>query len=153
MYSANEFSRCLKMVTGLTEAERKEVFSTISYPSDSYLMGELLTLIPADTFVEAVKQYESTNKKVTWVDINDEVPSDTYNHFITLWLKNFDSEESCLQVHTGWYEPWDDESGTWHLSDGYEYDHRSNEIDLSFSSHVIAWSREIPEYGIKPFKP
>lgn len=99
---------------------------------------------------------------LTWVKVTDEVPSNMNNHYVTLFLKNMDTGECQFKVCTGWYEPWDEESGHWYLSDGFEYDWFADEPcmlaedfskDAHVVSHVSAWSREVPEFGIEPFIP
>lgn len=165
MYSAEEYARCLRTVAGMTELERKKVFSTVSYPSDSYLLGELITLVPADTFVEAVKRYENTSlQKVTWVKVEDELPDDYQLCYVTLYFKpksDPDSEEippmytvePAYFVDNGSYY----DSGEWRLCGGEHYIHyKNNPLNYSNSteySHVVAWSRETPRFYIEPFKP
>ena len=100
--------------------------------------------------------------KITWVKVIDEVPPNMDNHYVTLFLKNMDTGECSSKVCTGWYEPWDEESGKWCTSDGFEYEWYADEPcmlakDLSkvenIMSRVSAWSREVPEFGIEPFTP
>lgn len=163
MYSAGEYVRCLRIVADLTEAERKKVFSTISYPSDSYLLGELISLIPADTFVEAVKRYENTSmQKVTWVKVEDELPDDYQLCWVTLYYKpDLVSVEipPMYTVEPAYFVNHRLRSGTgvWHLCGGEHYEHYKND-PLCYSndktrSHVVAWSRETPRFYVEPFKP
>lgn len=161
MYSAGEYVRCLRIVADLTEAERKKVFSTISYPSDSYLLGELISLIPADTFVEAVKRYENTSmQKVTWVKVEDELPDDYQLCYVTLYYKPDCEEiapmytvEPAYFVDSGTTYG----SGVWYLCGGEKYVHyKNNPLNYSNNiefSHVVAWSRETPKFYVEPFKP
>lgn len=161
MYSAEEYARCLRTVAGMTELERKKVFSTISYPSDSYLLGELISLVPADTFVEAVKHYENARmQKVTWVKVEDELPDDYQLCYVTLYFKP-DSEEIApmYTVEPAYFvdHNFSNESGVWRLCGGEQYIHYKND-PLYYSndttySHVVAWSRETPRFHVEPFKP
>lgn len=165
MYSAEEYARCLRTVSGMTELERKKIFSTISYPSDSYLLGELISLVPADKFVEAVKRYENTSmQKVTWVKVEDELPDDYQLCWVTLYFKpdsDPDSEEipPMYTVEPAYFvdHNFSKESGIWRLCGGEQYIHYKND-PLSHSndttySHVVAWSRETPRFHVEPFKP
>ena len=102
------------------------------------------------------------NTKITWVKVTDEVPANMDNHYVTLFSKNTDTGECQFTVCTGWYEAWDAKSGHWYLSDGFEYDWFADEPsmlsedfskDVYVVSRVVAWSREVPEFGIEPFKP
>lgn len=100
--------------------------------------------------------------KITWVNVIDEVPSNMDNHYVTLFVENMETGECQCKVCTGWYEPWDEESGHWYISDGFEYDWSVDgpsalAEDFSKDPHVVsrvsAWSREVPEFGIEPFTP
>lgn len=100
--------------------------------------------------------------RITWVKVTDEVPSNMDNHYLTLFSKNMNTGECSSKVCTGWYEPWDKESGKWCTSDGFEYEWYADEpcmlakdfskVDPNIVSRVSAWSREVPEFGIEPYK-